>query len=389
MTVREETVGDTIYTYDPDPPPPVADRWRAVVRARLIDEITREEVLESVALACEPSELVPRAATGGLVGAIGRPAKLFPSLGLAAVDIRLDVATHGYLPMALAGSLGPIAGFPDAFAPLDFGDVPLHRTATAIVGRIVRNQTFTQPIAGATVQLMGVWSTLPPPNWMPPALQEAPNIVALIPGLYARRNNGAAIARRDLTLSAQAKQLAKPMPAGQMSLVVSDRIGLAAGTVLVIDRDDPMRFEVIQIKSVDTTSTPDQPAKVTLEHASKYLHLDGVACTAATPQPPTTPTTFGRAGIAGDAVAILVAAPGFADGSFVEIDDGVAVREFQRIGRFETTSDADGFFRWPAIARIALARLQVQHAGFTDAMPIITLDYRAAIQRVSVFMETP
>jgi len=389
VTVREETVGDTTYTYNPDPPPPVVDRWRAVVRARLIDEITREEVLESVALACQPNEMVPRAATGGLVGAIGRPAKLFPSLGTAAVEIRLDVATHGYLPMTLAGSLGPIAGFPNVFAPLDFGDVPLHRTATAIVGRIVRNATFTQPIAGAVVRLMGIWSTLPPPNWTAPALQEPPNIVSLTPGLYARRNNGAAIARRDLALSAQAKQLVKPMAVNHTSLVVSDRIGLAAGTVLVIDRDDPMRLEAIQIAGVDTTSTPDQPAVVTLEHASKYLHLDGVACTSATPQVPTTPTTLSRAGIAGDSVAVLAAAPGFADGSFVQIDDGVAVREFQRVSRFTATSDANGFFRWPPIARIALARLQVQHAGFTDATPIITIDYRAAMQRVSVFMETP
>jgi hypothetical protein len=387
VTVRDEAVGNTIYTYDPDRPSPVADRWRAVVRARLVDEITREEVLASVALACEPRDLVARAATGGVVGAIGRPAQLFPSLAFAAVNVGIDVATPGYVSIALKGSLGPIVGFPNAFTPLDFGDVGLHRIGTAITGRVVRNATFTQPISGATVQLIGLWSTLPPPNWTPPALQEPPNIVALTPGLYAARNSAAAIARRDLTLSAQAKQLVNPVPAGRTSLIVSDRVGLSAGDVLAIDRDDPMRFEAIQIASIDATMPPDQPALVSLEHASKHPHLDGVPCTAATPQPPSVPTTFSRAAIVGDAVAVLAAAPAFAAGSFVEIDDGVAVREFQRVGRFEATTDVNGFFRWPPIARVALVRLRVQHAGFTDAVPIVTLDYRAAVQRVSVFME--
>ncbi len=201
------------------------------------------------------------------------------------------------------------------------------------------------------------------------------------------RGAATAIARRDLALSPQAKQLVRPLAAGQTSLVVSDRTGLAAGTVLVLDRDDPMRFEAIEIATVDTSSTPDQPALATLAHPAKHLHLDACTCTAAVPQPPLTPTTLARAGIGGDAVAVLAAAPAFTAGAFVEIDDGVAPREFQRIDRFEATSDADGFFRWPSISRVALARLRVQRAGFVDATPIVSLDYRVAVQRLTVAME--
>jgi hypothetical protein len=71
----------------------------------------------------------------------------------------------------------------------------------------------------------------------------------------------------------------------------------------------------------------------------------------------------------------------------VEIAGGAAAREFQRIDRYETTTDAAGFFRLPPIARVALVRLRAQQGGFTDATPIVTLDYRSAVQVVTLRME--
>ena len=387
MTTRLETVGSTIYSYTPDPPPQAADRLRLIARARVVDEVTREAVLQDTLVTSERKDLVARVASGGLVGLIGRPERLFPGLAATPVDLQMTVASSGYLPLELTDTLGPIAGFPALFAPLDFGDVMLHRPGVALTGRAVRNTTTTLPIAGATVRVDAVWSTLPPANWTPPALQEPPNLVALDPGLYAPRGAATAIARRDLALSAQTKTLAIPLTTGQTRVRLSDRLGLGAGSVLVIDRDDPMRIEAIELTQVDTFSSADQPAWVTLAHPARRLHRDAVVCTAATPQPPLAPTTLGRAGTPGDRVVFVAAAPAFAVGDFVEIDDGVATREFQRIDRFETTSDASGFFRLPPIARVAFVRLRVQHAGFTDSQPIVTLDYRSAIQHVTVAME--
>lgn len=387
MTARLETVGSTLYRFTPDPPLPAASRWRSVARARVVDEVTREVVLQQIVVTSERTDLTARVASDGLVGLIARPERVFPALATTPVDLRLTLAASGFLPLDLAGSLGPIAGFPAVFAPLDFGDVMLHRPGVALAGRVVRNTTTPQPIAGAAVRIDALWSSLPPPNWTPPALQEAPNLVALEPGLYAARTTAAAIAHRDLALSAQAKTLQLALSAGQTRMRLSDGQGLAAGGVLVIDRDEPMRIEAIALVHVDTDSTADQPTWITLAHPAKYLHRDGAVCTKATPQAPQTPTTLARSGNRGDAVAFTAGAPAFAPGVFVEIDDGVATREFQRIGRFDTTSDAAGFFRLPPIARVALIRLHVQHAGFSDAQPIVTLDYRCAIQRVTVAME--
>jgi hypothetical protein len=387
MASRLETIDSTVYLYTPDPPAHEADRWRSVCRARVVDEITREPIAQGIGVSSERPDLMPRIGSDGLVGLIARPERVLPMLATTAAAIRLSVTASGYLPVDIDGTLGPIPGFPLAFSPLDFGDVGLHRPGVTLAGRVVRNLTTTQPISGATVKLDGFWSTMPPPNWTPPALIEAPNLVSLYPGLYASRASTANIARRDLTLSAQTKTLVRPLTAGQTRLRLSDRVGLASGTVLVLDRDDPMRIEAIEIAQVDTISSADQPASLTLAHPVKQLHRPGQICTAATPQAPQTPTTFTRAGSAGDAVAHLAAAPAFAAGVFVEIGDGLAVREFQRIDRYEATTDAAGFFRLPPIARIAFARLLVQHAGFTNALPIVTIDYRSAIQHVTVPME--
>ena len=388
MTLRLESVGSSVYSYSADAPPAAADRVRAIARMRVVDEITRAEVLQTIALTSERADLIPQpAASGGLVGVVGRPAQIFPELATTAVDIRLTINSFGYLPLEVSGTLGPIAGFPVVFAPLDFGDAPLHRPGVILAGRVVRNLTTPTPIAGASVVVEGIWSTLPPANWTPPALEEPPHLVALAPGLYASRAMGAAIARRDLALSTQTKTLAAPLTPGQTRVLISDRIGLSVGSVLAIDRDDPMRLEAIELAQVDTSSTSDQAAWVTLAHPARHLHLDGCVCTGATPQAPQAPTTFSRAGSAGDCVALLAAAPAYGAGVFVEIADGASPREFQRIDRYQTASDSAGFFSLPSIARVALVRLRVQHAGFTDSLPIVTLDYRQAVQRVTVAME--
>jgi len=387
MATRLEPAGSTVYLYTTDAPPPAGSRWRSIARARVVDEISGEPVLQTIAVTSERRDLVARNASGGIVGLIARPAHVFPALDVLPVDLDMTVAASGFLPRRLSGTLGPIAGFPTAFAPLDFGEVALHRPGVTLAGRVVSNMTTPQPIAGATVTIDAVWSTLPPAHWSPPALAEPPDLVALRPGLHAARDAGAAIAQRDLALSAQAKVLLLPLAADATRARLSDRDGLGAGGVLVVDRDDPSRVEAIEMAHVETTYATDQPAWVTLAHPARHLHRTGAVCTDGTPQAAVAPTTLSVSGGPGDRVAVLAAAPAWPDGAFVEIDDGIGAREFQRIERYATASDAEGHFRLPPIARVALVRLRAQAAGFIDATPIVTLDYRSAIQPVTLRME--
>jgi hypothetical protein len=387
VTSRLESAGDHTYVYTPEAPLRAAERWRAIARAHVADEVTREPVRDRLRVSVEGGELVARIGSGGIVGIVGRPARLFPTLGASATGIRIAIEAPGYLPLPLAGTLGPIAGFPDVYTPLDFGTALLHRPGVAIEGCVVENTAAAPPLGGATVQIAGIWSTVPPPNWVPPALEEPATLVALAPGLYAPRNVGSTISQRDLVLSAQAKTLFAAVAAGGTRALLSDRVGLAAADVLVIDRDDAAITEAIELAEVDSGASDDQPAWVTLAHPTKHVHRDGAVCTEATPQAPSNVTTFGRAAIPGDRVAALAVAPAYPSGAVVEVDDGIGVREFQRAFVYATTSGVDGCFRLPPIARVAFVRLRVQHAGFADAEPIVTLDYRSAIQRVTVAME--
>ena len=215
MPARIQTAGSTRYRYVPGPTPPLASRWWVLARARAVDEITRDAVLQPITVTSTRKDLAPRAASGGLVGLVARPGRDLAGLGLLPALLDLRLQAPGYLPLELAGTLGPIAGFPAAFAPLDFGDVLLRRPGVELTGRVVRNTTAAPPVAGAAVRIDGLWSALPPANWSPPALLEAPNVVGLRPGLYATRPAAATIAHRDLVLSAQAKTLLRPLSAGQ------------------------------------------------------------------------------------------------------------------------------------------------------------------------------
>jgi hypothetical protein len=388
MTTRLETADGTTWRFTPDSAPPAADRMRAVVRARVFDETTGEPIRQDLGVTNSRFDLAARVSRDGLVGLVGHPARTLPMLGTSAVTLDMRISSPGYVPLALTGALGPIAGFPGVFAPLDFGDIALHRTGVALRGRAVHRVPLAPPpLPGASVNIDALWSVLPPANWTPPALAEPPNIVALAPGFYAARGAATAIRQRALTPNANTQTLLRPAEAGARRLLLSDRTGLAAGGDLMIDSTDAVRTEVVKIARVEATPAPDLPSLITLEYACTSLHREGCVCVGVTPQAPSAPTTLARSAIAGDRVGFTAAAPAFADGAFIEIDDGVVPHEYQRVGLYRTTTDPNGYFRLPPIARVALVRLRVQSAGLTDAQPIVTLDNRGADQDLTVSLE--
>lgn len=201
MDCRPETIGAATWHLCPDPLQPAGARLRALVQARLIDEITQRPVQASRVgttdrrLALHVAQRITR---DGLAGLAGWPASVFPALASGAAAIPMRIEAHGYLPLDLDGTLGPFPAFPGDFTALDHGDVFLHRTGVACKGRVVRRDTAANlPLPGATVEIDGVWPTYPPAGVMPAAVMEPANLVALSPGLY-RSHAVAALARCDL-----------------------------------------------------------------------------------------------------------------------------------------------------------------------------------------------
>lgn len=388
MSCRIEHVGQLAYRYCPDPMPVAADRVRAVLSARLVDELTGEPVDVDIELTTAQDGLFLRIARGGLIGLAGQPARLFPTLDINSVTLSMHVTAPRYVALDLGGTLGPIVGFPDQFTPLELGDVGLHRASTTLRGRALRRASLTPTVvAGATVQIVGYWPNFPPANVDPNTVMEAPDLLALSPPLYASRAAGITqLQRRDVVpVVGQEKTLILPASVGESRLRLSDRIGLTAGALLVVDRNDPARLEHVPIAAVDTASAADQPAWVTLIHPLTYTHFDGVTCQPANLLPPGASNSLTRAAIPGDETVFLNGMAGLTAGITVELDDGGGTPEYHQAELYSDVSDADGYFRLPPIARVAMVALHAQRLGLTSPPDErFTPDYRLAEDRLTV-----
>jgi hypothetical protein len=240
---------------------------------------------------------IARSSGGGRVGVVGRPRLAFPDAAVALADVGLAVDAAGFLPLRLQAAMGPQPGYPDAFTAPDLLDVDLHRAPTRLAGRVA-SRTLG-PLAGATVQVNGVWPRLDGITG-PPA---PANGMSILSGLYSDRPVGAVLRRRNFSLAAQAKALAKPVIAGDTTLVASNRQAIAAGQVLAIEPGDPERVEFIGIAAIDTGSSADQPALVTLDHPARRDHAEGAVCVRAVPGAGGAPNALSRAARAGDLTA--------------------------------------------------------------------------------------
>ena len=142
MTCRADDVGFWSYRSCPDDPPVAADRLRAVVRWQAIDEITESGPDLGYTIKTDALGLTPRVSRDGIMGLVGNPARLYPGLDTATVDVAFTLYSPGYLPRELAVTVGPVIGFPNSFTPAKAGDpagnVALHRDPIVLRGRTVQ-----------------------------------------------------------------------------------------------------------------------------------------------------------------------------------------------------------------------------------------------------------
>jgi len=374
VTCRHDIVGSKTYRLCPTDPPRAADQLRAVVRWLAVDEIRNAGPDVGFTVTTESLGLRPRVAQDGIMGLVGNPARLYPGLDAATVDIAFSVAAPGYLTRDLQVTLGPIPGFPDQFAPADAGIVYLHRQPVVLRGRVVQlGGLEPTPMLGVPIRIAGVWSSFPPAHIDPDTVMEQPNLVALHPGLYADRSAADSLTRRNLDANpGQDKVLALPAAASGNTARLSDRVGLAPGSILAFEPGVPGRVEYIAVTVVSGASTDDQQATVTLAHPLKLLHEEGTTVQVMTPQAAVAVHALTRDGVPGDRVAFLVAMGGV-DAGVVEIGGGSAPVEYQTASLYSTVSDGDGYYRLPPLSRVASVKLHADQAPAQE--PTVSLDY--------------
>ncbi len=375
MTVRTVLAGAQEWRFAPDNEPASAERSQAMMQAMLVDEVLNAPPDTPLHVFTRVFGAIGRAAGGGRVGVVGRPAQAFHAPTVALSQMDLTVTAPGFLPLTLTRPVGPQPpDYPVNFTPVNAGTLALHRTATRIRGRVV--SLSGGAVAGASVRISGVWPVLQ--DIANPA--DAPDAMPLYAGLYADRPTGN-VRRRNLTPAAQVKALERPAMSGDTVVRLSDRQSISAGQILAIDFGDVGRVEYIGISVIDLGSDPDQPADVTLDLPLRRDHAERTPAARAMPSGAGPANPIARPARAGDATIWTTGLNGIGPGTTaIEIDGGGAPTEYQAAGTYTTTANSEGDFALPPIHRIAAVELTVSQPGPPQIVRSVSLVWASAEQ---------
>lgn len=356
MTSRRIVATDgASWRYSPDTPPPLGLRSQIMMRARVVDETTGESPDGTPRVTSQTAGAWAVSSDGGLVGVAGRPAALFPEIGIATARVSLLASHDGFLPITLEASLGPQPDFPAAFVLVDLGDIPLRRRPCVVEGGVFSRSAGA--LSAASIQVTGYWIRQ---NEIANA-SATPDMAGLWQSAYVDRA-AANVQARDITLAASSQILLRAVAGGDKRLRLSDRQGLVAGQILAIEPGDPERAEYIPIALVDTVSGADQPAFVTLVHAMRRDHPESAIVTRCVLAAPGAASALSRPLRQSD---VTVFAAGLAAISpattHIEITGGGSDPEYHAVGRYVTESDAEGDYRLPPMHRVAAIALRSTH----------------------------
>ena len=267
----------------------------------------------------------------------------------------------------------------DAWKPVDLGVVDLRREPLLIHGRAVRRNALTNvvtPVANADLVLTDFWWTLAAFRAQQPGLMTQANpalrafALSVTPGLYASRAKGVGqIATLGFTTSAiDDRLLADAAVEGSAVLRVSRRHGLAKNDVVRVDADAPDRAEILHVADLTGFGTDERPGDVALDAPTRRAHSAGVRVQRIVPLPPGVARTFRREAAPGDACVFVDSVAGLAAPSDARVAGGPAPDEYQRVAPLSARSDADGYFSFPLVQRIAALALNA------TAPPLTALD---------------
>ena len=150
MARRVVNAGQLTYLFSPDDPPSLGERIWALVRARVLDELTGRPPEVAVDLENDLPGASPRIGGDGLVGVVAAPRLVYPTLAARSYTVTMTVTAPGFIPHRAAAQV-----------PID---------PRAIVA--------PAPVAGATVLALDDASRLRPRETLlvgPPARRSPPS----------------------------------------------------------------------------------------------------------------------------------------------------------------------------------------------------------------------
>jgi len=383
MALETYNANDIVYTVSPEPELPIGLKPQAVIRGRLLDEMTNQPSAGKIYIDSPYAGISPRVGSGGLVGFAAIPVRAFPELKNAPVSVPVNLLADGYLPLFRNVPVLQDMNFPESFSGGDMGDMLLHRLPTVISGRVLLNTgTAATAIPGAAITLTGVWRSLPPASMVvPPA---PPDLASLNPGIYVDRSAAGSQVQglKFLGTPGSDKTLLNDAMAAQPQLVLSDRHLIAPNDILAIDTVDAERTEFVAIKTITGASTDDLPAQVTLASPLRASHRQGATVHKIQFQNVGPVIALGDDAIAGDVCIFVNGVANLTSAPFVSITQGVMPAEYHSASYFQTTSDAQGFFRLPPISRVAQCGLRCHDGVHTDLDVLHCPNYETEVSRI-------
>jgi hypothetical protein len=384
MTRRTVQQGSWTYAFSPDSPVPIGRRMWGIIEARVTDELTGEPPSGLTFDSAFPG-LLPRVAEGGICGLVGFPDRVLSDLGVSQYTIPLTIKAERYVPYATETAIGPEPGFMAGFTPkrLDF---EMHREPTILHGRVT---LAGAPVANATVSLAGVWRTAPSAH-VTGVAADPPNLLSLEPALYFARDAATSIITPcALTSPDPPRQLRRDADAGATTLALSDAAGLAVGDVLAIDASDPERAEYLPLAGTPAGAQPGLPAEVTLAYGSKRLHKKDAVVQLVAVQLGM-PVPLNHDAIAGDTCVFPQTMQGLTNAVYVRLSGtGIAGKEeYHRAYAFSVTTNAEGYYRFPGVSRVAQVLLHVTDGAHNPAQPPnLRPDYDQPMNRLDLVIQ--
>lgn len=342
----------------PDAPMPAAWWPQELLSVAMLDEVTGLPPAVTLFASTTTPGVIARASETH-AGLVGRPLQSFQPGFIVGAPLQLGLSGPGYLPVTLSAAFGAEPGYPDAFTPIDLDVLALHRDPITINGRTVSRTGVVR--SGAMVSLDGVWRTLAELA-NPPA---SPNLVSLASPLYADRDVTATIAAQPMTAAPQTKTLLQPANVGDTSVVVSDRLGLAAGGVIAFDSQDLGRAEYLGITGItDLGPGPAFPAAITLAFPLTRPHHLGAKADPMTLGAAGAASTLSTAARTGDVTLLPTAMTGLSTPQTPVVIAGPgAPAEYNIASPVSGISDTQGYVTLPPVHRAAQLRLRAHHAA--------------------------
>ncbi len=370
------------YTVSMDGAIPEGGLASAIVFARVVDELTGQPPQARVAIETTFAGLQPRSAGDGLVGFSAIPRIALTQLRTQAYNIPVRLSASHYLDTYADAVIGPQATFPNAFAPVDLGEIELHREGVVLRGRVGEPVGLDiVGIAGADIRVIGIWRSIPGGAVPPPA--DAPNVISLLQGAYFGRTLAAArVRRRAMTpVPADERVLTTEARAGSDVLRVSNRIGVAAGQIILIEADASRR-EYMTVASVAGAASPDGEAVLTLTFPLRRAHAEGTLVQRVTPQAPGADNLLTAEPIPGDVCLLCATLTDLGVPEVVEIHGGPNPPEFHLMSRFAVVSDASGFYRLPPLSRVAQLEIEVNDGVHAPLLRTFQPEYELVENRL-------